>query len=349
MRRFTRFMLLLLLPLLLLPSLLLAAERYKIAYFEGAFSPIFRSTWEATQAGLEELGWGDRVEYPEDAFYSPGHGDSNAPAREAVAKELMARDDLALIFSAGSEATRLLLKYNNHKTPILGGAIADPLRAGFIASVEDSGVDNFTARIVPGRYKRMFQIFHAEIGFQRLGLLYVDTPNARTFANVDDALEVAAERDFAIIHYHIADTLTAKECMTALESLVEQQIDAFFIPSLTCFEWGRDDVKRHLDFLIEHRIPVFARQGSSDVRGGALMGFSAIDYTARGRFMARMAEYLLEGGKARDLKMVDENPPRISINLEVAQRIGFDPSFDILGASDEIYQEIILPEDRLIR
>ena len=47
--------------------------------------------------------------------------------------------------------------------------------------------------------------------------------------------------------------------------------------------------------------------------------------------------------------MVDDAPPKIAINLAVAREIGFDPSFEILGASDEIYNEITLPEKRLVK
>jgi ABC-type uncharacterized transport system substrate-binding protein len=326
-----------------------AETKLKIAYFEGAFSSIFRASWEATKAGLEELGWGNKVEYPEDAFYTPEKFGSTPEAREAAAKELMARTDLALIFSAGSDATDLLLKNNNHRTPILGGAIADPIRAKFVLNEQDSGVDNFTTQLEPGRYKRMFQIFFDEVGFQRLGLIYVDNPRGRTFANVDDAMEVAAQRGFEVVHYKVNEGATGEECMAGLKSLVEQKIDAFFMPSVVCFEWKKYDVKKYLDFLTEHRVPVFARQGTEDVRAGALMGFTSINYTERGRFLGKMAAHMLAGGKARELKMVDERPPQISMNLYVAQQIGFDPSFEILGASDEIYQEIKLPAERLVK
>jgi ABC-type uncharacterized transport system substrate-binding protein len=330
-------------------SLPATAEKYKIAYFEGGFSSIFRNSWEATQKALAEQGWGNKIEYPKDAFYSPGFGAENQTAREAAAKELMARDDLSLIFSAGTDATQLLQQYNNKKTPILGAAISDPIRSKLVVDQNDSGIENFTTRLVPGRYTRMFQIFHDEVGFKRLGLLYVDRPNARKFANVEDAEEVSKQRGFEIVHYKINETLTPQECMAALESLVAQKIDAFYMPSLTCFEWTRYDVNSYLSYLRKHKIPTFARQGSEDVEGGALMGFSTVDYSQRGHFLANIVINILEGQTARQQKMVDDAPPKIAINLKVAREIGFDPSFEILGASDEIYNEIALPKERLVK
>ncbi len=343
----------LLYPLVLLSTLAwsmpLMAEKFKIAYFEGGFSSIFRNSLDATKQALEERGWGDKVEFPEDAFFSPGFGKDKLAAREEAARKLMARDDLALIISGGTDATQALQKYNNKRTPILGIAISDPIRSKFVIDQNDSGIENFTTRLVPGRYKRMFEIFHDEVGFKRLGLLYVDRPNAKKFANVEDAVEISKERGFEIVHYKINDTLKPEECMAALESLVEQKIDAFYMPSLTCFEWKKYDVNKFLTYLRSNKVPTFARQGSEDVKGGALMGFSTVDYSQRGQFLANILINILEGKSARSQKMVDDAPPKIAINLTVAREIGFDPSFEILGASDEIYNEITLPEKRLVK
>ncbi len=327
-----------------LPAL---AERYQIGYFEGGESAIFTSTWQATKKALVEMGWGDQVEYPQNAHYSPGFGHDRLKEREAAAREIMGRTELSLIVSAGTDATELLQKYNNHKTPVLGIAISDPIRSKFVIDQNDSGIDNFTTRLIPKRYVRMFRVFHDEVGFKRLGLLYVDHPNSRKFANVADAMQVAGERGYAVVHYKIDDTLTPDECMDALKSLVAQKIDAFYIPSLTCFEWQHYDVAKYLNYLMKNRIPTFARQGTEDVKAGGLMGVSTVDYSQRGGFLATMIRKILKGTSPRKLKMVDEAIPKIAINLYVAQQIEFDPSFEILGASDELYNEITLPPNRL--
>jgi ABC-type uncharacterized transport system substrate-binding protein len=323
------------------------AAEYRIAYFEAGPSPIFAKTLQAIKQALTTKGWSGKVAFPHDLYFSPGWQPEKKEVWRETAKRLMERADLDLIISGGTDATGLLLEHNNGRTPILAVAVSDPVRSGFVASIDDSGIDNFTTRIVPERYLRAFRMFHAEIGFKRLGLLYVDNENSRNFANVDDAKQVAKEQGFEIVGYKIAESRTPEECLTAIRTLIERNIDAFWIPSLTCFEWPRYDVKRHLDLFVEHRIPTFARQGSEDVRAGALMGFSEVDYTARGEVLADKVIAILQGEKPRSLTMVDDAPPKIAINLFVAQKISFDPSFDLLGASDEIYQDIKLPENRL--
>lgn len=323
-------------------------KKFRIGYFESGYSSIYDNTWGAFKAALAEAGWGERVEFPEDAHISPGRSPEQRKQWFPKAKELIERGDLDLIFSAGTDATSVLINVNDGKTPIIAGGVSDAVKSGFVASAQNSGIDNFTVRIVPGRYERMFRIFHDEVGFQKLGLLYVDTENDRVYANVRDAEVVAAERGFEIVSYKIPPTRTAEECMTGLKTLAKQGIEAFYIPSLTCFEWAKYDVKKYLDFLADNGIASFARQGSEDVHAGALMGFSTVDYSSRGRFLANNAIKILEGAKARSLPMIDDAPPKIALNLEVAKRLGFDLSFEILGASDEIYQDIVLPENRMV-
>ena len=141
-----------------------------------------------------------------------------------------------------------------------------------------------------------------------------------------------------------------EECFTGVKNLVSQKkVDAFFIPALNGFDWGQSDVKPIIDYLIENKIPSFAREGTKTVKAGALMGFSTYDFSGRGQFLAERVVKILMGTSPRELSMVDNAIPKISLNIYVAEQIGFDPSFDILGASDEIFQEITLPEDRLIK
>ena len=113
-----------------------------------------------------------------------------------------------------------------------------------------------------------------------------------------------------------------------------------------CFDWTKSDVKDLIYKLIKNKIPTFARDGSIYVKAGALMGFSSIDFSARGNVLADMAIQIFNGKKPREVKMIDRPSPKIAVNLETALKIGFDLPVTILIASDEIYDRIILPSDR---
>jgi len=323
---------------------------HRIGYLEGGEYWIFSQESDAIKKSLSDMGWKDKIEFPKDAHFSPGWGDDKKQQWSESAEKLMARNDIDLIIAAGTDAVAALLKANNRRTPIVGISVSDAMKSKFVLNEKDSGVDNFTVRIALNQYKRMFEIFHDVVGFKKLGLIYYDTENGKRYTNLDDAHLVAKERGFEVIEYKkISESGKPEDCLKGLQELTSQKIDAFFIPSLIYFDWKTSDVKMLLDFLTEKKIPTFARNGTRDVKGGALMGFSSIDFSGRGKFIADKIVRIFQGEKPRSLPMLDNAIPKISINLYVAKKIGFNPPFDILAASDELFQEITLPDDRLVK
>jgi ABC-type uncharacterized transport system substrate-binding protein len=320
--------------------------QYRIAYIEAGKYWTYTETYNAIKEYLNKHELGNITTYPETLHFSPGW--DKKQELQKLAKNLMARSDIDLIIAAGTAATAAVLKHNNEKTPILAMAVADPVKSKLVTSQDDSGVDNFTVRIVPGRYKRMFEIFHEVVGFQKLGLIYPDNDNGRKYSNVEDAYEVAANLGFEIVAYDkIGDAEASADCEAGISYLIDQGIDAFFIPALNCFDWELSDVASLLERLTQKKIPTFSREGTRTVKAGALMGFSTYDFTGRGQFLGVRAAKILKGEQPRKLTMVDNATPKITFNLKAAADIEFDPSVDILAASDEIYQEITLPEKRL--
>ncbi len=323
-----------------------AGKKYRIAYIEAGEYWTYTKSYNAIKKYLKQQGWEDKLIFPKKLHFSPGWDKKNELLE--AAKDLMKRRDIDLIISAGTAATAAILKYNNGKTPILAMAVADAVKSKFVVSENDSGIDNFTVRIVPGRYKRMFEIFHQVVGFKKLGLIYPDNDNGRKYSNVEDARQAAKELGFKLITYKkIGSEEATPDCRVGINYLINHGMDAFFIPALNCFDWQLSDVASLLKILTRHKIPTFSREGTRTVKAGALMGFSTYDFTDRGRFLGKSVIKILKGTQPRKLKMVDNATPKITFNLKTAADIGFDPSVDILAASDEIFQKITLPKDRL--
>jgi ABC-type uncharacterized transport system substrate-binding protein len=324
--------------------------KYLVGYIEGGPFWAFPKIIDATKVALAEMGWADKIEFPDNVHFSPGWDKADNSRLIESAKKLMANADLDLIISAGTPATQVILMENNGTTPIISIGVSDPVKSKFVLTNDDSGIDNYTARVVPGRFERMFSIFHDVVGYKKLGLMYTDTDNGRKYTNLEDARKVAKERGFSIVEYtKVGQHDKADVCIEGLKWLVEQGVDAFFIPALNCFDWTQSDAGSLIAYLTQNKIPTFAREGSKYVKSGALMGFSSIDWGQRGEYTANKIIKIFQGESPRSLKMIDSGIPKISLNISVAERIGFDPPFDILAASDEIYQEVTLPEDRMIK
>ena len=73
------------------------------------------------------------------------------------------------------------------------------------------------------------------------------------------------------------------------------------------------------------------------------MSISQAGFKYVGRFHAETFAKVFNGAKPRQLDQVFEDPPKIAINIKTAEIIGFDPPVDVLGAADEIFEEIEKP------
>jgi hypothetical protein len=269
-----------------------AEPKKKIGYLEAGALSNFTETMRATRMALEQRGWLDKLELVKDACFSPGWAPEKKKQLSEKAKELMSRTDLDAIIGGGTSAVRSLLEQNNQRVPIVGIAVSDPIKSiysidgkesTFVLSEQDSGINNFTIRIVPNQYRKMFEIFYDEVGFKKLGLLYVDEENKNNVSSVSDAYEVAKNgRHYQVVEQRISSPKTS-DCQKGLESLIDQGIDAFFVPSLKCFEWDEVDPEKAnptplLKLLRDKKIRTFSKQGSRDVQGGAMMGLSTLNY-----------------------------------------------------------------------
>ena len=63
-----------------------------------------------------------------------------------------------------------------------------------------------------------------------------------------------------------------------------------------------------------------------------------------GEFHAQTIAKILNGAKPNQLLQLFEEPPKIAINLKTAEAIGFNPPIVLLGAADEIFNEIVNPK-----
>lgn len=316
----------------------------RIGYLEAGRFWLFDRTFAAFQQALAdrpEVG----VAYPPDAHHSPGWEPENMARLPELAEKLMRRGDLDLVVGMGTAAVKALLAQNNGHTPILGMGMADPVAAGVVRGVVDSGVDNFTCQVIADRWTSMFRVFNDVVRFRKLGILYQNTPEGRVYAALDDARSVASELGFDVLAFgRLSSAETDDECRQGLARLREEGMDAFFIGPLNCFDRETNDVGALLQLLNDWKIPTFARDGSEFVAAGALMGFSTWNFGPTGQFLANQAVAVLNGAKPRSVPMLDRVEPTIAINLETAVRIGFPFPLDVLVVADEIFEHTALPD-----
>lgn len=347
--------------------------KWRIGYYEGGEYISYQNVLIATVQELMEMGWLEKVEIP------PQHGEQtaelwqwlgdNVPSDyiefvpdahysanwnnelgEQMTAEIIDRvnqvGDLDLLIAMGTRAGKALAN-DQHSTPTIVLSTSDPLSAGIIKSVEDSGYDHIHAKVDPYRYERQVRIFYDIIGFQRLGVAYEDSPTGRSTAAIDKVNLVAEENGFEVVSCYIQDNTpdknvaeqTSKDCF---RQLGEEGVDAIYVTVQNGV--NPDSIPDVVNIFNSYSLPTFSQTGSQYVRYGLLMSISRANFRYVGRFHAETFAKVFNGAKPRDLDQIFESPPKIAINLKTAELINYDPPVDVLGVADEIYQEIEQPE-----
>lgn len=345
-----------------------SGKKWRIGYYEGGEYKDYQLTLIATIEGLMDLGWLEKsaippqngiqtkalwnwlakdakseyLEFVADAHYSANWDDKiRGKMASDIIQRLSQAKDLDLMIAMGTWAGKDIAN-SQHQTPTLVLSTSDPIAAGIIKSAEDSGCDNVHARVDPLRHERQMRIFHDVIGFKKLGVFYEDTEAGRCYAALDKVQKVAAERGFELIVCHtiddVPDIKRAEESVIKCAEELSAKVDAIYVTQQNGV--NAENLPKLVAVANKHHIPTFAQAGSEEVKEGILLSLSQAGFKADGRFHAENIAKVFNGAKPRDLDQVFESPPKIAINLATASIIGFDPPVDVLGAADEIYQEI---------
>ncbi|EFV83131.1 exported protein [Achromobacter xylosoxidans C54] len=340
-------------------------RKWRIGYFESGDYSEYPRTLRVIVDGLQKLGWitvpvipdglngrqmweyladnarSDTLEFVRDAWWQPGNFDAaQRPAvRESIKQRLEGRKDIDLIIAMGTWAGQDMAGLGA-PVPTIVASTSDAVGARITRSAQDSGLDNLHARVQPERYQRQVRLFHEIVPFKRLGLVYEDSPEGRTYSAVEAVEQVAREQGFKVLTCNAPSNGIAPEVATrnALEcyARLAPQIDAAYVTVHRGVTPTSIDTVAEI--LRQARVPSFSMLGSEEVKHGLLLSLAQADYSYVGLFYAETMARIFNGAKARELSQVWIDPAKIALNLQTARVIGFDPPVDILLAADEVYE-----------
>ncbi|MCP5150206.1 MAG: ABC transporter substrate-binding protein [Ectothiorhodospiraceae bacterium] len=349
-----------------------AGTKWRVGYYEGGEYIDYQKTLMETVRGLMKLGWietaeipaqkgeqtaelwqwlstkarSDYLEFVPDAHYSADwNDDGRAGMVEKILTRLNDKKDLNLLIAMGTWAGKDMAS-DRHTTSTVVLSSSDPLSAGIIRSVEDSGFAHVHATVDPYKFDRQIRVFHEIIGFKKLGIAYENTVNGRSYAALDVVDKVREERGFDVVPCHtqsdIADTKIAEDSVLECFRKLADQVDAIYVTQ----QGGVNP--RSIPALVktanEFHIPTFSQSGSEEVKYGFLASLSQAGFKYVGEFHAKTIAKIFNGASPNQLDQLFEEPPKIALNLKTAEIIGFDPPVILLGAADELFTDIAKPQ-----
>jgi ABC-type uncharacterized transport system substrate-binding protein len=344
-------------------------KKWRIGYYEGGSYINYPINLRTIVAGLVELGWMAPVTIPDipdktlskpvwdyiakhtqnaciefvpDGYWSAGWDkEERHQIKETIIQRLNQKKDIDFMIAMGTWAGQDLAN-DRHHVPTMAVSVSDPVRAGFSASAEDSGLDHVHAKCDPTRYIRQLRLFHRLFDFKRLGVVYENTVEGRTYAAMDDILQVAAERHFSVVSceapFSGVDLKNSTDRIIECHKQLSQSADAVFVTVHRGL-----DAKRMPEIVapfLAHKIPTWSQRGPQEVKKGILFSVSRGGFKAVGRFHAEVIARVFNGEKPREIGQIFEDPKLIAVNTEVARIIGYKIPSSILKIADIVYDKI---------
>ena len=356
------------------PIITNSGEKWRIGYLEGGPYSNYQSIFRAMISTLMESGWIEKAVIPEckdeaetktlwdflatdarsnylkfsiDAYYgAQWNKEKREKIKSNIIKRLNSKKDLDLMLCFGTWAGQDLAN-NQHKTSIMVLSASNAVQSGIIKSVEDSGFDHVHAFIDPDRSKRQLRLFHEIAGFKKLGLAYENSSSGRSYAAVDDVIQLSQELGFEVVECAMPEDNQTPEIEDA--QLVEcyeklaPKIDAVYMTDDSSL--NINTIKKLLSPLFKYKVAMFAQARYDLVKYGILMGSGRSDFKSDAKFYARVFSKILNGASPGSLSQKFESPLKIAINLESTQKLSFRLPIEVIAGADEIYEKILDPEN----
>ena len=281
------------------------------------------------------------LKFVEDGFYTFDKlkGAEYVTRAEQIAKQINQSKNSDLVLIMGTESAKEILKYGLD-VPVVSMSTSNALQAGIVKGAEFSGNDRVWAHMDPFRYRRQVDIFYDIFKFKTLGIVVDNDVAGRSFAAIEDVLEVAKQRKFNVVIENVGQPEkygnNQKQFAIDMEvanARLATKADAVYVGLFI----GSDpkQLSTILAPLVKKKIPVFAQQ-ANDVNNGALMSLARQNFAGVGSFDAKVIVRILKGELPSKIPQVYENSPNIIINLDVAKEIGYRPRFELLLGADQI-------------
>lgn len=284
---------------------------------------------------------GKNIEFVPNAYFDLKDM-NNESAGEEVVETINKKNNVDLMLVMGTKAGLALAKKENSiKTLIF--STSDPIGAGIVKSANDSGQDNIWAHVDKGQFKRQVEVFNDVFKFKKMGIVYENSSLVENYIGLKDIEEVSKERNFELVRYYVTepkDDSDYERYYNDVKNAYEKMSGEVDAALLTISSIHPNQISELMQPFYAKRKPVFSQMGADEVKHGALMSITLIDFSELKTFAADTIEKVLKGANPRELTQVFESTPHIILNYEAAKLSGYKPPIDILLVADKIYNNI---------
>lgn len=306
-----------------------------ISYDRLPFDPDSDSDTKKMLDWLADNAESEYMEFDRDVHYYTAVS-SKAEIHESLWEHIEVRKDIDLILALGTSPSAMIEEFG-FDIPLLMYAVSDPVGSGLIGSAEYSGNKNYWAHVDSSAYSRQMQYYYNTFSFRNIGSVYGD----EIVSGLPEYRKTARENGFQITEYRLdRESMDEDQYYAELRAVYEKMIredgvDAYILNTDVIPDAVR--ARELMQAFYDAGIPVFAQVGSAYVaEGAALMIVDPRDAAGIAPFVSNIIGSVFNGSDPGDLEQVYISSPYLMLNLNVADKIRYRPSFDMLIACEEI-------------
>jgi putative ABC transport system substrate-binding protein len=280
----------------------------------------------AFREGLSEKGFVEGNNLAIAFRWAEGHYDR----LPALCSELV-HQGVAVLFAAGGPPSALAAKAASLTTPIVFILASDPIKLGFVASLNHpggnaTGVNLFAVAVEPKKLEILHELVPktTQIGV----LINPRNPNAQTITP-----ELQSASGALGLRIHIVNAATVADFSAAFTTLVQQDVGALVVAADPFFNDQREAL---VTLAAQHALPAIYEWREFAAAGGLVSyGTSLSDaYRQAGIYTGR----ILKGEKPADLPVVQPTKFELVINRKTANALGLEIPQPMLVAADEVIE-----------
>jgi putative ABC transport system substrate-binding protein len=286
--------------------------------------------WEhlvaAFRDGLKESGYVEGQNASIEYRWADGHYD-----RLPRLAEDLVRQNVAVIFAAGSPAPVLAAKAATATIPIVFANGADAVKLGLVASLNRPG-GNVTgiSFLAAGLGAKRLELIHELVPNVSVGAVLINPTNPNAESVARDAQDSARSLG---LQFHVLNASTDQDIDTVFAGLVRQQIGVLLVTADPLFLGRRVEVAA---LAARYAVPViyFAHEF---IAAGGLMSYG----TSIGAAYRQAGVYtgkILKGVKPADLPVMQPTKFDLVINLKTAKALGITVPPMLLARADEVIE-----------
>lgn len=255
------------------------------------------------------------------------------------------KKDVDLIWAFGTLAGKYLSQ-QDLPIPLMVLHSLDPVASGIVNAGTYSNRPLVHAQKEIERYSSEIKMFHDIFKFKTLGVI------------ADESSILQEEQGISIIQrFAIANQVQLNLCTGPIfkESLKAQQFtlkrcalelaknsDAVYV---LIGNANTDETGHSISPLLDMHIPVFSQTGISEVERGMLLALADDSKQGSGKFAANVTKEIYHGISLQQIPQNHYASLFLTLNLEAAKIIGWEPSFKVLVAVDNVFPSIKMPHN----